>query len=164
MSTAPSKELLSDESIPRITLGGIEWPVPRLAIAQTSTIEPLLLKHLGAIAHITQVNIDNLIALKAGKSALDLHVSPQLTPEVMQDMATVAYWALRRGHWDPNTKTGITREEFDAMPIMWEELHSAAFIVGRQAGVFKPAKSNQNGVSHAAVPLAEVDTTMQPTG
>lgn len=163
MSTTPNKELLSDESVPRITLGGVDWPVPKLAIAQNAYVEPLIRKHLPIIRDIARAAVESAKAAEAGAGA-EVSMPVTVTTEVMLDFATAAYWALRRGHWDAQTKIGITRDEFDNMPMTFSELYNAAFVIGRQAGLFKPEENHQNGVSKPAAPLAVTTTEAAPTG
>ena len=157
MPTTPNRELLADEGVPRITLGGVEWPVPKLAIAQNAYVEPLIRRHLPAIVRITRTGVDNAKAVKGGADAGDIVMSEALTPKLMVDLATVAFHALRRGH------KSLTRKEFDDMSIMWEELYAAVFVIGKQSGLFK-SDTKQKGVSAPAIPLAVTTTEAAPTG
>lgn len=121
----PNKELLSDPEIPTIEIFGVKWPVPKLAIAQLRIVGPILVARASGMTNITADTID--------------------------DMATLVFWALKRGHED------LTREDFDDMPMDLPGLIAGWHVVAQQAGIFRPTK---NG---AAVPL-EPAAASSPTG
>jgi hypothetical protein len=130
--TEPNKELLSDERIPTATLAGQKWPVPKMAIRQCEVVVPLIVKRMADVA--------------GGPAGL--------TAEVIHDLATVVFWGLERGH------KGLTREEFDEMPIDLTDLIDAMLVVSRQTGLLKPGKLEVNGTSPLGqtVPLASSPT------
>jgi hypothetical protein len=128
----PNKELLSDSRIPTITLAGQKWPVPKLAIKQLAEVVPLIVDERGAMRR------------------------PRFDAAGVRDMTTVAYWAIERGH------KGLTREQFDEMPISMDELLEAFAFVGLHTGALRPLKPGEsNGVAH---PLGETAATLSPTG
>jgi hypothetical protein len=139
MATEPNKELLADEMVPRITIAGMEWPVPRMAIEQNARITPILYRRL-----------DVLNDFAMGKVSL-----AELSPDVTLDFATAVYFGLTRGH------KGLTRAEFDDMPIEALEVLLAIHVIGRQTGMLKADKSASNGVAR---PLVVTAAETLPTG
>lgn len=124
--TEPDALLLADPSIPTIVLAGKSWPVPHLAPRQNRIVGPLLIERIRGIS--------------------------KLTTEAVDDLTTIAFWALQRGH------RALTREEFDEMPVGIDELLAALGVIGKQTGLFRDAKPGENGT-----PLPLADTT-SPTG
>ena len=133
--TEPNAVALGDPTVPRVTLAGVEWPVPKLAIKQNSQLWPMLplLRDLNATMS---------------------------TPEGIIGLHTMVFIALTRAHDGEQGRPGpITRQEFDEMGIEYAELMSACLVVMAQSGL-KAKKSN--GV---AVPLAPTEASPSlPTG
>jgi hypothetical protein len=113
----PNQELLADERVPRVTLAGREWPVPKFAIAQNSVILPLLMEHFDR-PELAYRSTDGIVRL-----------------------GTVIFTALGRGH------RGMTREQFDDMAIEIPEMAAAIRVIAQQTGLFKSEKESTNGVS-----------------
>jgi len=105
--TEPNALLLSDESLPTISLAGVRWPIPKLALQQIEIVVPLILASRG-VANLSTI-----------------------TTELLHNLGTILYWGLRRGHKD------LTREEFDQMPIEFGDLLTGMTVVGQQSGVLK---------------------------
>ena len=139
MATEPNALLLSDESVPRVPLGGVAWPIPRLAQKQNKRVTPLIVKHRKALRK-----------MNLGQDALDA-----LTEEAIEELGTVVYVALTRGHPD------MTRAEFDDMPIGVLEILAAFPVVAAQTGLFVWERTETNGVS--ADPLVPAAAS-SPTG
>ncbi|HXN32444.1 MAG TPA: hypothetical protein VN894_11300 [Polyangiaceae bacterium] len=110
--TEPNAKLLADESMARITLAGVEWPVPKLAIKQNAQIFPLVMAYL-----------------KNPQAALS-------TFEGIQGLSTMAFVALQRAH------ESLTRAEFDNMTITVDELVGAFQVVIAQSGLRTKEKAN----------------------
>lgn len=136
MATVPNPKLLEDARIPRIAIDGVEWPVPKLAIAQNVVIVPLIPKIMPALPSKEQPDID------------------RLTQEILGDMTGMAFEALRRGHPD------LTRAEFDQMPLGIAELVDAMNVIALQTGLVRQTKPGERSVSD---PLAAA-ATAPPTG
>lgn len=111
--TEPNEQLLSDESIPTVTLAGMVWPVRRLAIEQNEHVVPLFMVSLPVLVNAVKEN---------GISAEFIHC-----------MASICFWGIRRGH------PTMTRAEFDDMEISIEELTAALPVISKQTFVLKPA-------------------------
>jgi hypothetical protein len=109
--TEPNKKYLSDERIPRITLAGVEWPVPHLAAEQLEIVVPLIFARVPTMSNGSVVG--------------------GITREAMHDWLSIVYWGLRRGHPE------LTREEFDAMEIDVDELMNAQPVIQKQTGLMK---------------------------
>lgn len=120
--TEPNKTLLADEDVPTITLDGKAWPVPRLAIKQNKRVAPLIAKRSKDIERLGPENLG------------------ALTEELMEDVSTIIFLGLQRGHKD------LTREEFEDMPISPKELLGAFWTVAKQSYMFKPQSTEVNGV------------------
>jgi hypothetical protein len=129
--TSPNQELLSDERIPTVTLAGLTWPIPKLAIKQNEIILPILLRRAPQLA-----------ALAAGQGGM--------TTEFVHDCSTIVYWGLTRGH------KGFTREEFDDMPIEVTEVLNAVTVVGQQTGLLKAREATGPLVPAAVAPLSPI--------
>jgi hypothetical protein len=110
--TEPNQKLLDDPSVPRITLAGQEWPVPKFAIAQNAVILPILM------AHFEHPDV----ALR--------------TTEGILRLGTILFTALGRGHKD------MTRADFDDMPIEVPEMAAAIPVIAQQTGMYKATKPN----------------------
>jgi hypothetical protein len=65
----PNAELLADASIPRATLAGIDWPMPKMSLEQLYTAVPILV----------------------GSKV-------EITPARMVDLGSVVFMTLQRGH------------------------------------------------------------------
>jgi hypothetical protein len=69
MKVQPNAEMLSDANIPRATIAGVEWPMPKLTLKQLYVAGPILL--------VSRVEI---------------------TPARVVDLASVVFMTLQRGH------------------------------------------------------------------
>lgn len=107
----PNKELLADPEVARITLGGVQWPVPKLAIKQLKIIMPLLLPFMSAERSLNAL---------------------MFTAKDIDDLATIAHAALSRGH-------AITREEVEDLAASPYDLLGMLLVVAQQTGMMKPA-------------------------
>jgi hypothetical protein len=134
--TEPNAKALADETIPRITLAGVEWPIPKMAIKQNEQIFPIVVAYLR--------DQQSALASVAG----------------IHGLASVAFVALTRAHDGEQGRPGpITRAEFDDMTIEVGELTKAFHVVMQQSGLRTQEKANG-----APVPLAEGETPSPPTG
>lgn len=137
----PNKALLGDESIPRITLAGVEWPVPRFAPRQLSVAMPILLS-------------PRMLGMKPATDG----GLPTGMVDAIPDLLTLVYLALDRGHG--TVEAPLSRAQFDnEVAVGMLDLFDAIPVIQKQAGMV-PSKS-QNGVTHAADPLG---LTTSPTG
>jgi hypothetical protein len=115
--TEPNQKLLEDPSVPRITLAGQQWPVPKFAIAQNAIILPELMSHFE-------------------------HTDATFkTTEGILKMGGLLFIALKRGHKD------MTREEFDELGIDVPEMMAAVPVIAQQTGMYTPRKVEVNGVT-----------------
>lgn len=138
MTIEPNAALLEDADIPRITLAGREWPVPKLAIRQNAKVQPLLISVLPILGRLSS---EGLTAI---------------TEDVMTALATIAYWCLDRGHNEPPPKApALTRAAFDEWPVTLPELIAAAGVAGRQTGLYRPLRPGEKstGEAMAAPPI-----------
>jgi hypothetical protein len=125
----PNAKLLEDETIPRITLAGKEWPVPKLAIAQNIVIFPIIVRRCLK---------DSAIDIETLRAAIS-------TEEGLRDVTKAIFVALQRGH------EGLRQAEFDQWPIAIQELMPAFLTVAIQTSIY--GKQETNGVA-AHGPLA----------
>lgn len=135
MPTEPNKKLLSDPRVPRITLDDQDWPIRRLAPTQLEIVLPL---------------IDSV-----KQRMRDAEVGSPITKEILNDLGTILFHALERGHPD------LTREEFDDMPIGLMDLIDALPIIQKQSGCYRDKKPSE--VNGAASPLVRTPEAI-PTG
>jgi hypothetical protein len=108
MATEPNPLHLNDGT-PTVTLGGVLWPVPKLAIRQLRRLQGKLDPIVDVIFRPPAKGFDDL------------------TPEQFDDLAFVIFVALTRAH------PTITLEEFEAMPMDWREMWQALAVVWDQA-------------------------------
>lgn len=118
--TEPNETLLADETIPTVTLAGKRWPVPPLALKQMRVVVPILMKRMRELGGLQAGQVD------------------ALTNETTGDLITAVFIGLQRGHG------AMKREEFEEMPVGWQELIEASIVVSRQAGMI--GKKETNGV------------------
>jgi len=130
----PNADLLADEDIPRITMGGVTWPIPRLAIRQLEKVVPLIVEALPILGRI-------------GKEGLT-----PATGSVIHDLGTIVYLALERGH------KGLTRDAFDDMAMTLEELLDAVPVVMRQSGLFRTVKPGERPPAGEAKGTSQIGT------
>lgn len=147
--TEPNKELLSDDTIPTISINGKVWPVPKLAIEQLAHVLPLVLGTLPKIAAKLRG-----IAESPGDGVGDgVHLAAR--PEYwdyVKGSATVVYWGLQRGH-----KT-LTREEFDDWAVDLLDLTEATNVVARQTSSTRKAKQGETVPTGEALPSSPTGT------
>ena len=118
-AVVPNARLLADESIPRVTLAGVEWPIPPLSIKQLEIVTPLAMTRIKSVA-----------------------VGAEMGQDVIHDLATIVFQGLSRGHKE------LTREAFDDMEAGLVEIVEAAIVVAKQAGLtLAKSRSETNGVS-----------------
>jgi hypothetical protein len=122
--TEPNQALLDDETIPRVTLAGKQWPIPMMAPKQNAIVVPTILKI-----------VPNVLSANDGKGKFDLaRFAAVMTEEAYRGLITIVWMALTRGH------SALTRAEFEEMPIGTMELVLAVLIIAQQTGVIKPGK------------------------
>ena len=104
---------------PTITLAGVDYQIPKLAIKQNRHIEPLAIKHseyfVGVIQNKGQVRLLNL------------------TPEQALDFTTIIYWAITRA------KPEMTLAQFEDLPISMREIMVALPVCLQQSGLYRVA-------------------------
>jgi len=152
MATEPDKKLLDDPSTLTIKLDGKSWPVPKLAPKQNKIVVPLILE-------LTPRITEAMRSVKKPAEGADRDVVGEfmesyltalqkvMTERDMTNLYTIVYWALERGH------KGLSREEFDDMPIGALEAVEAVTVITKQTGVFrtKPqGAANSSGEAQAA--------------
>jgi hypothetical protein len=120
--TEPNAELLADESVPRVTLAGKQWPLPKLSIKQNAIVLPILM------ARFERVN------------------ETIRTQDGISELATALFTALQRGH------KSLTRDEFDEMAIDVPELMAAVPVVAQQTGMYSKGPATRNGVDRPLAP------------
>lgn len=136
MAIQPNQDLLDNPAIPRVTLAGREWPVPRLAIAQNIIVGPIIARSQAALR-------------KLGNGSEEA-----FSEELLRDLAMAAFQALLRGHGKDHGD--LKRAEFDEMPIGIAELVDALAVITKQTGTYRAAKAGE------PAPLAPTATS--PTG
>ncbi len=119
----------------KITLAGVEYVIPPLAIKQNRHVEVLAARHLDYFnrARSTRINL------------LDL------TDQEAEDFQRVVYHAITRGRPD------LTWEAFEELPISMREIMLALPVCINQSGLFKPA-------TEAAPPPGEATGPSTGTG
>jgi hypothetical protein len=140
MVTEPNAELLLAPEIPRVSLGGKLWPVPKLAIRQ-------LRRMRGKLDPIFDLVIRKV-------------TPPQdLTDDQFDDMAFVVWVGLTRGH------PTLSIPEFEELGITWTELVAALVTVWLQA--IGPAGKGASGEGEGAPqspPIGTASSLGSPTG
>jgi hypothetical protein len=107
----PNAELLAEDDVPTIALGGVKWPIAGLVPRQLKIVVPLIMNTMPAIA----------------KNAI--------SEETVEAMCRIVFVAIERGH------KGLTREEFDDMPMGLDELADGVVVVMKRSGMFKEKAS-----------------------
>lgn len=104
---------------PKITLAGVEYEIPPLAIKQNRHVEVLAARHLAYFAAISRND---------GKVKL-----LDLTEEQAEDFTRIVYHAITRARPD------IKFDAFEATSISMREIVLALPVCLAQSGLFKPA-------------------------
>lgn len=133
--TTPNRSLLDDPRTLTIELDGVKWPVPKLAPKQNEIVVPLILK---TVPRIMQAMVDikpvegEAVDQTKRRVEIDLpKLAAVLTEQGTKDLYTIVYWALERGH------KGLTKEEFEDMPIGVLDAVEAVMVVAKQTGVLR---------------------------
>lgn len=127
---------------PKITLAGMEFPIPLLAVKQNRIIVPALLSLSGMMTSIASV---------AGGDKSDPRWFDKISISTAQfdTLCDIVYTAITRG------TPGFGRGEFDNMPISMQELIVAMMVVAGQTGMLgKPGEATPS--------TGEVRPTDQP--
>jgi hypothetical protein len=103
---------------PVVTLAGREWFIPPLAMRQSRSVVPTLMRILPVLEFGESPKIDAMRAF--GEAQLD-------------DLVNVVHGALTRAY------PQLSRDEFLDLPIRLEELFAAIPVVAQQCGFFKAA-------------------------
>jgi hypothetical protein len=141
-AVTPNRELLDDERVPRVTLAGQQWPIPKMAPRQNEIIVPLILDHEEAVFAAAAQD-------EGGK------VTFRPTTEMIHRMNTIVFHALQRGHRE------LTREEFDDMPIGLVEALDSIRTISRQTGSFRERVATDPPLANGGTTSAAVAS---PTG
>lgn len=104
---------------PTITLAGVTYEIPALAIRQNKHVEPLAAKHLDYFGSV-QRN-DGRIRLL------------EITEEQAEDFQKIVYHAVTRA------TPSLTYEAFQELPISMKDIVLALPVCLSQCGLFKPA-------------------------
>ena len=123
--TEPNKELL-EAGATGVILGGVIWPLRKLALKQNRVVTPLVVKLGPAFKQFSKgvKTADNLVGV--------------VTDEMFNDLSNMVFTALTRSH--PTLK----RDEFDELPITIFELFQAFLPIAEQTGLFRAAKAGEN--------------------
>lgn len=131
----PNTKLLEDPRTLTVTLDGVRWPIPKLAPKQNHIVVPLILRTLPRIMKTMQAapTADQPdTAQKQQKVELNLQLlSEVLDEQGMDDLSTILFHALERGHPD------LTRGAFDNMAIGTLDMIEAVMVIARQTGVIR---------------------------
>ena len=104
---------------PKITLAGVEYEIPPLAIKQNRHVEVLAARHLAYFASARD---------RSGRvNLLDI------TEEQAEDFQRIVYHAITR------TRPELTLEAFEDLPISMLEIMAALPVCLNQSGLFRPA-------------------------
>ena len=106
---------------PSVTLGGKQWPVPKLAVKQNKIIDPLILGFLPVFAEWTSDRASALSKIDGPK---------------YNDLLNIAYVAIRKA-------SDIKRDDFEELPITLPELIAAFGIIAQQTGIFQRAEPGE---------------------
>jgi hypothetical protein len=144
--TAPTEpnKLLLDGSTPTIRLAEKDWPVPLLAPKQNRVVGPAIVRVMDLLrklvselyAELTPEQVEQFGGEQQTKNRL--FQTPLLVSRFMvagaqgfDDLCTAVYHALTRAH------PGLTRDEFDNMPVTTLELIQASGIIAQQTGLMQ---------------------------
>jgi hypothetical protein len=108
VATEPNPAHLNDGT-PTVSLGGVLWPIPKLAIRQLRRLQGKLDPVIDVVFRAPQKGFD------------------ELTPDQFDDMAFIIFVGLTRAH------PMLTVEEFENMSIDWREMWQALAVVWVQA-------------------------------
>lgn len=140
-SITPNLELLDDPRCRSIILDGVAWPVPMLAPAQNEVVVPIILARipdiLRALRRPDAISADQPPGREAMEDNFD-RLSRILSPEVLRDLYTVVYMALKRGH------KGLTRAQFDedfSCGVL--DTIESVLTISRQTGVIRQASAGE---------------------
>jgi hypothetical protein len=126
----PNKFAWDPETTPKVTLAGIEFPVPRIVWAELKFVVPALMSLTSTLDRM-RASGGNLVAAT-------------MSEEEMETLGKVVYYGIKRG-----TPT-LSRGEFETMPMSFDELVSAVFVVASQCGMMVKAEDGASGPLAAA--------------
>lgn len=147
MTTVPNTQLLEDPTVLTVSLDGKSWPIPKLAPKQNEVVVPLVLSIVPKLTSSV-----HYLPLREGetqrRTGMDLvKLGEALTERGMKDLYTIIFHSLQRGH------KGLTREEFEDMPIGTLDAIEAVMTIAKQTGVIRtvmPGEKPQSGEAQAA--------------
>jgi hypothetical protein len=124
-------------SDPVVTLGGRDFPVPELAIAQLRKVFPAL----GHLAHLSSSSA-SLLTISEDDFAL---------------LVDTIWIGVAGG------SPGFTRKDFDALPAKPAELLRALTVIAQQSGMLaKPGEGKPNGAGEAQATAPSIGMGSSP--
>jgi hypothetical protein len=131
------------ENAPKITLAGMEFPIPKLGWRHNRIIEPLwsqIAAQYSTLAHAWVRIAEAARVAEAAGTKVDLGEKvleqfPEIPEELVDKLATIVHTAITRSN------PGFSRGEFDGMPFGTMELCNAIPTILGQTGfyVYTPA-------------------------
>jgi hypothetical protein len=118
---------MSDQTI---TIGGREWPLPKLAPKQNRVVVGLLYEYLPRLQEAYRAALVDPEDASKGVRRVDM-IKAFADAKSQDDLGTIAFMALTRASPD------LTREQFDDLPTDLEELLTALSAIARAAGVLR---------------------------
>jgi hypothetical protein len=120
MPVKPNQRELNN-GCPTMTLGGVEWPVPALAIKQLRQLTPIITRYFQRF--------------KDAANTAD--VVSRFDESMITDLLDIVFIGLTKAHPD------ISRDEFEEMSVSLSELREAVMVVVQQTGLFVPSDAQK---------------------
>jgi hypothetical protein len=110
------------DNAPKVSLGGKDWPVPKLAIKQNRIIDPLIIRIL-PVFKLWQTDQEAAVL--------------QMCEKEYDNLITVCLEAVRRA------APALTKDEFMELQITLPEMIAAFPVIAKQTGLIKEAKPGE---------------------
>jgi len=132
------------ENAPKISLAGMEFPIPVLVWKQNRVIEPLWWEVAPVYYAFMKASVAATVAAaadagEAAKLTVDterfMNEVPKLSQKTLETLATIVYTAITRA------TPGFSQGEFDNMPIGGMELLHAVAVILPQTGIFVASRA-----------------------